>query len=111
MENIKCYNGIVTKDLLFIGTKSEGYYPVLNTEDGIKYRLHYKGDRTFNEITLDRFIGSRVRINGVSDKKRGHWRIVISSDEVEAVVQVIKQVTENSELVDEKHPDEKIEIN
>ena len=79
MEKQQCYRGIITNDLLFIGSRSEGYYPVLNSEDGVKYRLHYKGDSSFNEISLNSLIGTTVEITGVADKKRGHWRIVISS--------------------------------
>lgn len=109
MEDIQYYSGIVTKDLLFLGSKSEGYYPVLHSEDGVKYRLHCKGDSTFNEKTLETFIGSRVRINGAADKKRGHWRIVISSDTSQPAIQVIEPSTERAELTGEICSDEILE--
>ena len=39
-------------DRLFVGSKSEGLYPVLHAEDGQQYRLHYRGDISLNEKTL-----------------------------------------------------------
>lgn len=69
--------GILSMDRLFIGSKSEGLYPVLHTHNGQQFRLHYKGDLSLNEKTLSSYNGKTVEVVGTVDNLRGHWRIVL----------------------------------
>ena len=74
-------------DRLFVGSKSEGLYPVLHAEDGRQYRLHYKGDLSLNEKTLSSFDGKTIQVNGHIDNLRGHWRIVLTADNLPLVIE------------------------
>jgi hypothetical protein len=69
--------GLLTMDRLFVGSKSEGHYPVLHTDDGKRYRLHNKVDFSLNEKTLSNYDRKRVQVVGTADNDRGHWRFVL----------------------------------
>jgi len=72
--------GVLSMDRLFVGSKSEGLYPVLHAEDGMQFRLHYKGDVSLNEKTLANYNGKTVQVVGDADNLRGHWRVVLPVD-------------------------------
>ena len=78
--------GLLSLDRLFIGSKSEGLYPVLHADDGNQYRLHYKGDISLNEKTLSNYAGKTVQVIGNVDNSRGHWRIVLADDSLPLVL-------------------------
>ena len=78
--------GLLTMDRLFVGSKSEGLYPVLHAVDGQHYRLHYKGDISLNEKTLSQYAGKTVQIIGNVDNLRGHLRIVLAADHLPLVI-------------------------
>jgi hypothetical protein len=69
--------GQLSLALLFEGSKSEGHYPVLDTADGRRFRVHVKGNRTFDAQALGDLMNQRVRLPGVVDDLRGHWRLVL----------------------------------
>lgn len=71
--------GQLTFDRLFIGSKSEGVYPVLSDDQGQPFRLHIKGASLEGDSSLMCFSGRRVKVLGVADNLRGHWRIVLES--------------------------------
>jgi hypothetical protein len=71
------YIGILRMDLLFSNSKSEGFYPVLHTDDGTKFRLSIKGSSHQDQYSFEKFINKKVRVLGSADEIRGHLRIVI----------------------------------
>ena len=71
--------GLLSMDRLFVGSKSEGLYPVLHTDDGKKYRLHHKRDISLNEKTLSQYDGNTIQVIGHLDNLRGHWRFVLAA--------------------------------
>jgi len=71
--------GLLSMDRLFIGSKSEGLYPVLHADDGKSYRLHHKGDISLNEKNLSQYDGNTVQVIGNLDNLRGHWRFVLAA--------------------------------
>jgi hypothetical protein len=79
--------GLLTIDRMFVGSKSEGLYPVLHTEDGRQYRLHFKGDLSLNEKTLYSYDGKTIQVNGHVDNLRGHWRIVLTAENLPLVIE------------------------
>ena len=79
--------GLLTMDRLFVGSKSEGLYPVLHAEDGRQYRLHYKGDLSLNEKTLSSYDRKTIQVNGDVDNLRGHLRIVLTADNLPLVIE------------------------
>lgn len=48
-----------------IGTKSEGVFPFLYVNRDTRYKLHLKGDDTFEEKGLSPYDGKRVKVSGV----------------------------------------------
>jgi hypothetical protein len=79
--------GLLTMDRLFVGSKSEGLYPLLHAEDSRQYRLHYKGDLSQNEKTLSSYDGKTIQVSGHVDNLRGHWRIVLTADDLPLVIE------------------------
>jgi len=79
-KTLSCFTGLLSMDRLFVGSKSEGLYPVLHVDDGQHYRLHYKGDISLNEKTLAPYEGKTVQVIGSVDNLRGHWRMVLAAD-------------------------------
>lgn len=63
--------------LLFEGSKSEGQYPVLETADGRRFRVHVKGNSASDAQALGRLMNQRVCLHGAADDLRGHWRLIL----------------------------------
>jgi hypothetical protein len=83
-----CLAGLLSMERLFIGSKSEGLYPVLHADDGRQYRLHRKADISLDERTLSNYDGKRVEVIGQTDNLRGHWRLVLIADTFPRVLEV-----------------------
>ena len=86
-KTLSCLTGLLSMERLFVGSKSEGLYPVLYADDGQHYRLHYKGDISLNEKTLAPFEGKTVQVIGSVDQLRGHWRMVLAADTPPLVIE------------------------
>jgi len=86
-KTLSCLTGLLSMDRLFVGSKSEGLYPVLHADDGQHYRLHYKGDISLNEKTLAPYKGKTVQVIGSVDNLRGHWRMVLAADTPPLVIE------------------------
>lgn len=69
--------GQLSLALMFEGSKSEGLYPVLNTDDGRRFRVHVKGSQLPDEHVLSALMNQRVCLHGAADDLRGHWRLVL----------------------------------
>jgi len=69
--------GTLSSQRLFIGSKSEGFYPVLDAEDGTRYRLRLDAGSTESQDPLAPFYGRLVRVHGLADRLRGHWRLTL----------------------------------
>jgi len=69
--------GQLSMALMFEGSKSEGLYPVLDTEDGRRLRVHVKGSQLPDEQLLSALMGQRVCLHGAADDLRGHWRLIL----------------------------------
>ena len=91
--------GKLSLDLLFKDSKSEGFYPVLNCEDGIKYRLYLKGIDSLNRDLLNHFMGQRVSLMGRADNLRGHWRLVVDSNDPSYLIEI---APDQAEVLSEK---------
>jgi len=63
--------------LLFQGSKSEGLYPVLDTDDGRRFRVHIQGNLASDAEALSALINQRVCLHGAADDLRGHWRLLL----------------------------------
>jgi hypothetical protein len=72
--------GQLSMALLFEGSKSEGLYPVLDTEDGRRFRVHVKGSQLPVAPALAPLLNQRVCLNGKADDLRGHWRLILDPD-------------------------------
>ena len=81
--------GQLAMESLFTGSKSEAIYPVLRTDDGRMFRLHYKGDESLNEKSLAAYAGKSVSVIGAADRLRGHWRIVLTGEKISSLIEVI----------------------
>ena len=83
MEKIvaKHYIGQLTFKRLFTGSKSERLYPVLRTDHSQEFRIHLKGNSFGEEKSLLPFSGKTVKVFGVADSTRGHWRIVLDGED------------------------------
>ena len=86
-KTLSCLTGLMSMDRLFVGSKSEGLYPMLHADDGQHYRLHYKGDIPLNEKTLAPYGGKTVQVIGSVDNLRGHWRMVLAADSPPLVIE------------------------
>jgi hypothetical protein len=69
--------GLLSMALMFEGSKSEGLYPVLDTDDGRRFRVHVKGNLLSDAEALVALMGQRVSLQGVADDLRGHWRLLL----------------------------------
>jgi len=76
-KSAKYFVGNLVFERLFVGSKSEGLFPVLYTEINQKYRLHIKGESWREENFLIPYSGKIVKVLGLADNIRGHWRIVL----------------------------------
>jgi hypothetical protein len=88
-NNPSCLVGLLSMERLFLGSKSEGLYPVLHANDGKQYRLHRKTDLSLDEKTLSDYDGKRVQVIGNADNLRGHWRLVLAVDSLPQVLEVV----------------------
>jgi hypothetical protein len=77
----KRWAGKLSLDLLFEGSKSEAFYPVLHCENGTNYRVYLKGLSSLNKDILNHFMGQQVLILGDADNLRGHWRLIVDTTE------------------------------
>ena len=69
--------GQLSMALMFEGSKSEGLYPVLDTDNGRRLRVHVKGSRLPDAKVLSALMNQRVCLNGAADDLRGHWRLIL----------------------------------
>ena len=69
--------GQLSLALMFEGSKSEGLYPVLDTEDGRRLRVHVKGGQLPDADLLSDLMNQRVSLHGAADDLRGHWRLLL----------------------------------
>jgi hypothetical protein len=69
--------GHLSMALMFEGSKSEGLYPVLDTEDGRRFRVHVKGSQQPDADVLSALMNQRVCLYGAADDLRGHWRLIL----------------------------------
>ena len=110
-KTLSCLTGLLSMDHLFVGSKSEGLYPVLHADDGQHYRLHYKGDISLNEKTLAPFEGKTVQVIGSVDNLRGHWRMVMGADTLPLIIEVSTISSDvASEATFEEVPEETPEV-
>lgn len=72
--------GQLSMALLFQGSKSEGLYPVLDTDDGRRFRVHIKGNLASDAEALSALINQRVCLQGEADDLRGHWRLLLDPE-------------------------------
>jgi hypothetical protein len=76
------WTGLLIKQRLFIGSKSEGDYWVLLADDGLWYRL--ADPKAFlPEALKQSFEGKSIRLFAKLDLMRGHRRLVVTSDSLE----------------------------
>ncbi len=73
--------GVLSLQKLFTGSKSEGLYPVFEAQDGTRYRIRLTGAGSLESDPLSAFYGQRVRISGLTDRLRGHWRMTLHTGE------------------------------
>ena len=91
MENQKNeWKGVLNREKLFVGSKSEGLYPVLSDSDGIKYRVHVKGDGPKYK-SLEPFEGKQVCMLATQDNLRGHKRLVVEFVSTETLTIIEEQ--------------------
>lgn len=86
--------GYLTFDRLFIGSKSEGLYPMLHADQGLSYRLHVKGEGLADGTSLQPFAGRGVKVLGCADNTRGHWRIVFDAKDLCLVDEIAPRQSE-----------------
>jgi hypothetical protein len=89
--------GLVRLETLFKGSKSEGLFPVLITEDGEHFRIHIKGNQSKDSAPLANLDGQKVCLAGYVDDIKGHIRIVIDAD----LSLSVKVIGQNIELDDQ----------
>jgi hypothetical protein len=86
--------GKLSLDLLFKDSKSEGFYPVLHCEDGIRYRVYLKGIDSLHKDLLNHFMDQRISLLGHADNLRGHWRLVVDSNDPGYLVEIASEQSE-----------------
>jgi hypothetical protein len=99
MENQKNeWKGVLNREKLFVGSKSEGLYPVLSGSDGMKYRVHVKGDGPKYK-SLEPFEGKQVCMLATQDNLRGHKRLVVEfvSTETLSIIEEQNQTPDPSQ--------------
>jgi hypothetical protein len=77
--DVDVHEGVLELEKLFIGSKSENFYPVLIMNNNNKFRLNFKNLIETQEFSYKNYIGNRVKIFGKSDILRGHSRITVDS--------------------------------
>lgn len=69
---------------LYIGSKSEGDYPLLKADDGQAYRLYVKSDMG-KTPELTHLIGCPLLVSGKTDLIRGFRRIVTTMGDIQVI--------------------------
>ena len=82
--------GQLSMALMFEGSKSEGLYPVLDTEDGRRFRVHVKGSQQPDADVLSALMNQRVCLHGTADDLRGHWRLLLDPSLPGEVIEVAR---------------------
>jgi hypothetical protein len=77
--SVDVHEGILELEKLFIGSKSENFFPVLIINNDTKFRLNFKKLIETQEFSYKKYIGNRVKVFGKSDILRGHSRINVDS--------------------------------
>jgi hypothetical protein len=91
--------GQLSVELLFQGSKSEGLYPMLDTEDGRRFRVHVQGNQLSDAEALSDLIEKRVCLNGTADDLRGHWRLTLDPEQPGEVIPIEPdQIKSNPEV-------------
>lgn len=72
------WSGLLIKQRLFVGSKSEGDYWVLLADDGLWYRLA-DPHSFFSNIEMQSLEGKKVNLTARLDLIRGHRRLVVMS--------------------------------
>jgi hypothetical protein len=73
--------GVLSLKRLYVGSKSEGFYAVFDSEDGNQFRVRVQGRLLTDSVDpLIPYYGRRVRIIGEVDRRMGHKRLTLQSD-------------------------------
>jgi hypothetical protein len=75
------WSGLLIRQRLFVGSKSEGDYWVLLTDDGLWYRLA-DPHTFFSDIEMQSYEGKNVSLIAQLDLLRGHRRLVLMSEQL-----------------------------
>jgi len=101
MSEKQKFHGILSYQVLFIGSKSEGEYLTLQEEidasNNFLSRIYFKTPvSTENEELLNSFLNKKIEILGLKDDIRGYPRIVADSIEDISII----EAQEDSKKVD-----------
>jgi hypothetical protein len=92
MSEKQKFHGILSYQVLFIGSKSEGEYLTLQEEidasNNLLSRVYLKTPvSNENEKLLNSFLNKKIEILGLKDDIRGYPRIVVNSIEDISIVE------------------------
>ena len=92
MSEKQKFHGILSYQVLFIGSKSEGEYLTLQEEidasNNFLIRIYLKTPvSTENEELLNSFLNKKIEILGLKDNIRGYPRIVADSIEDISIIE------------------------
>lgn len=92
MSEKQKFHGILSYQLLFVGSKSEGKYLTLQEEidesNSYLSRIYFKTPlANENEELLNSFFGKKIEIAGLKDDIRGYPRIVVDSIEDISIIE------------------------
>ena len=92
MSEKQKFHGILSYQLLFVGSKSEGKYLTLqeeiDTSNNSLSRVYLKTPvANENEELLNSFFGKKIEIAGLKDDIRGYPRIVVDSIEDISIIE------------------------
>ena len=92
MSEKQKFHGILSYQVLFIGSKSEGEYLTLqeaiDTSNNLLSRVYLKTlVSNENEELLNSFLNKKIEILGLKDDIRGYPRIVVNSIEDISIVE------------------------
>ncbi len=74
--------GMFSLQLLYVGSKSEGVFPVVESEDGTSALVRVQGERhDSSHDPLTPFYNQRVRVTGEFDHQMGHLRLTLQFKE------------------------------
>ena len=69
---------------LYIGSKSEGDYPMFKSSDGLTYRLEIKFPEN-QTPTADHLIGRDLHVRGTCDLLKGYRRLVTTLEDIQVI--------------------------